>query len=74
MSSQQSRKKISSEYKGTIVPLVAKLMNQCRGMDRDFRFVSEQMLDEEKNSQPQTMRMTIVINMDSGEYIRHFWG
>jgi hypothetical protein len=73
MSSRQSSIKSTI---GTIVPLVAKLMNQCRGMDRDFRFVSEKMLEDEKKQGIiiQVMRMTIVINMDTGEYIRHYWG
>lgn len=76
MSSYQSRKKLNLEYKGTIVPLVGKLMNQCKGMEREFRIVSEKMLeDEKKASEPvQSFRMTIVVDMDSGEYIRHFWG
>ncbi len=67
-----SRKKL--DYKGTIVPIVAKLMNQCRGMDRDFRVVSEKMLEDEKNPIKEGLRMTIVVNMDTGEYIRHYWG
>lgn len=61
------------DYKCTIVPVVAKLINQCRGMDRDFRVISEKMLEEEKREK-QPNRMTIVVNMETGEYIRHYWG
>lgn len=69
-----SGRKLATNYKGTIVPIVSKLINQCRGMDKEFRIVSEKMLEEEvADSEKQNLRMTIVINMTTGEYIRHFW-
>jgi len=76
MSSRQSRKKLGIGYSGTIVPYVAKLMNHCRGSDIEFRIVSELMLEEEKKEKVvfQPKRMTIVVDMESGEYRRHFWG
>jgi hypothetical protein len=70
MSSRQFKKKY--DYQGTIVPMVAKLINQCKGMEKDFRIVSEKMLTEDNSILP--TRMTIVVQMDTGEYIRHFWG
>ena len=73
MSSKESRKKCKIEYQGTIAPVVGKLMNQCRGMDREFRIVSEKMLQEEKK-EDNPNRMTIVVIMDTGAYIRHYWG
>jgi len=61
------------QHNCTIVPAVAKLINQCRGMEREFRIVSEDMLKQESPVK-QNLRMTIVVNMATGQYIRHFWG
>lgn len=61
------------QYKGTIVPQVGKLINQCKGMDRPFRILDEE--GEENDTEPKNPnRMTIVVNRTTAVYIKHYWG
>ena len=57
-------------------PKVANLINGVRGMDRDYRLISEEQLKIENESGlkvKQFLRMTIVVD-DKGEYVKHYWG
>ena len=72
MSSKESRKNMNIKYTGTINPVVGGLMNKCRGMGKEFRIISED--DLKLQSEKKGDRMTIIVDIKSGEYVRHFWG
>lgn len=73
MSSHESRKKnTENRYKGTIIPEVAVLINQCIGKGCVYRVLVEgdpEILNPEK----QPTRQTIVVNND-GKLVTSFWG
>lgn len=55
---------------------IANLINGVRGMDRDYRIVTEDQLRRENDSGlkvKQYLRMTIVVT-DKGDYVKHYWG
>ena len=72
MSSKDFCKRANINYRCTILPEVAKLINQARGMGRDFRVISEEELSSDNVVVKE--RMTIIVNIETGEYIRHYWG
>jgi hypothetical protein len=66
-------KKILSN-KGTLIPSIANLVNQCIGMKCKYRIVTEESLrGEDDRPQPSTT-MTIVIEPISGKLLRNYWG
>mgnify|MGYP000629655712 CR=1 FL=1 len=68
-------KEVKNQYKGTIVPQVAKLINQCKGMERPYRIIDEESDTEGEIKEPKNQnRMTIVVNRITANYIRHYWG
>jgi len=75
MASRESRKNLNLQFNGTIGADVAKLINQCKGMGREFRLISEEEAVSD-NSKPDFSRMTIVVKIekDCMKCVNHRWG
>jgi len=65
-----------SDKRSSIIyaPVVQKLINQCRGMDRPYRIVTEEILEDEKTQKWNVVKMRMTIVVDGTNYVRHYWG
>jgi len=73
-----NRKPIQNRF-GTIVPVVSKLINQCKSTSKEYRIISKEEDDEEyarRGGAPPKVninRMTIVVEKSTGALVKNYW-